>query len=154
MDILNQSLAGQFSSNLDAIQGSQTLRIKVWLITLSLIGDAPIFGHGLGRFAETFYETIISNAEFHSSPHFSASLSHPHNEILYLLAEHGVIGFLLIAVPLIYMATGMMTLRVTISLYSRFASPYRPTHHSRVSSLYIGVTLAVAWANNCLGSQF
>ena len=117
MDILNQGLAGQFSSNLDAIQGSQTLRIKGWLITLSLIGDAPIFGHGLGRFAETFYETIISNAEFHSSPHFSASLSHPHNEILYLLAEHGVIGFLLIAVPLIYMATGMMKLSGSQSLY-------------------------------------
>ena len=117
VDIINQGLASQFSNNLDAIQGQQNYRIKIWLITLSLIGDAPIFGNGLGRFAETFYETIIFNSEFHSSPHFSASLSHPHNEILYLLAEHGVIGFLLIAVPLTYMATGMMKLSGSQSLY-------------------------------------
>lgn len=117
IDLFNDGLAAQFSSNLNAIQGSQTLRIKGWLITLSLIGDAPFFGHGLGSFSEVFYETLTSNSEFHKTPYFSSSLSHPHNEILYILSEHGLIGFLLITVPFIYMATNMMKLAGSQSLY-------------------------------------
>ena len=117
VDLFNDGLKAQFSSNLSEIQGSQTLRIKGWLITLSLIGEAPIFGHGLGGFSEGFYETLISNPEFHKKPYFFASLSHPHNEILYILAEHGLVGFVLITVPFIYMAFGMMKLAGPSSLY-------------------------------------
>ncbi|EJW20553.1 hypothetical protein IMCC14465_16780 [alpha proteobacterium IMCC14465] len=117
VEVLNKGLAAEFSSNLNAIQGSQDLRIKCWLITIAMIADAPILGHGLGHFSEGFYNTLTSKPEFHNPPYFYASLSHPHNEILYILAEHGLIGFLLIAVPFIYMAQSMMKQAGASSLY-------------------------------------
>ncbi len=154
VDLFNDGLAAQFSSNLSEIQGSQTLRIKGWLITLSLIGDAPIFGHGLGRFSDVFYETLTSSSEFHKKPYFFSSLSHPHNEILYILSEHGLIGFLLITVPFIYMASGMMKQAGPTSLYILALLLPIGLHSMVEFPLYISglhwllLSLMIVWALN------
>ena len=102
--MFNQSLAGQFSSNLDAIQGSQTLRIKVQL--LYHYGDAPILA--------TDWGDLVKRSMKRSYPmlNFIHHLLFGFNLQWNSLSSCGawVIGFLLIAVPLIYMATGMMRL--------------------------------------------
>ncbi len=63
------------------------LRLATWLDTLHLIRDYPLFGCGLGGFANTFlrYQTV--------SPAWS--YPHAHNDYLQMVAEMGILGSML-----------------------------------------------------------
>jgi O-antigen ligase len=80
--------------------GASTARKDMWLVTLSLWRQAPIFGHGLGSFTQIFtpeFERLLASG-FALSPRGNA-LTHPHNELLLWLAETGLVGVSLVILP-------------------------------------------------------
>lgn len=77
-------------------------RIEVWLGTIAMWLDAPVFGHGLGafgyeypRFQDAYLVLMPDHAPIVRGQFFAGAA---HNEILQLLAELGVVGVWLMAV--------------------------------------------------------
>ena len=60
-----------------------------------------LFGHGLGSFSESYYQTYLSNVPSHKDWFHYNNLIHPHNEILIHWVEMGLWGILLVVFPLI-----------------------------------------------------
>lgn len=79
-------------------EGSGELRIDMYKITYDLILEKPIFGYGVGSFPEIyqdareFYRDKFNSSNLNSE----ATTVHPHNEILFILYEQGLIGFLFV----------------------------------------------------------
>jgi O-antigen ligase len=71
------------------IQNSHTswgARLGMYLLSISFIGQAPLFGHGLGD-----YQTLAM--AFYELPNLrEISGYHPHNQYLYLFVELGIVG--------------------------------------------------------------
>ena len=67
-------------------------RPEVWRETLPLIATYPLFGCGLGGYESAFYPFKASNPTKYQE--------YAHNDYLQYLAEMGVVGFLIAAVPL------------------------------------------------------
>lgn len=66
---------------------STGIRLELWRRTLPIIASAPVFGHGLHRWAPLYRQSI------EGLPHFDAFLmGHPHQEMLLILAEQGSAG--------------------------------------------------------------
>lgn len=67
-------------------------RIFFYRNTLSLIGDAPFFGHGIPSFAQAFlpYRT----EEFFALEYATEHINHPHNHFLFIAAGMGLTGLL------------------------------------------------------------
>jgi len=84
---------------------SGSARLGIYTISLDLIKQRPVFGHGVGSFGRVFQ---YARPDFHKT-HPDAVLpsqyaSHPHNEILFWLVEGGLIagvGLLLVLVGVI-----------------------------------------------------
>ncbi len=66
-------------------------RFPIWQGTLNLIKDYPIFGTGLGTFNDIF-------PKYQPLEIISRHYTHAHSDILQVLSETGIIGFLLTAV--------------------------------------------------------
>jgi O-antigen polymerase len=81
--------------------GYQEARVVVYQLTWELVKEKPLFGHGLGSFPKVFQEKRIHFQQQYPDAHsYPAMYSHPHNELLYWLAEAGlvsVLGMLLFA---------------------------------------------------------
>ena len=75
------------------------IRVELWVNTLLMWADRPLFGHGLGSFIETYplykeaHGDLMSfvNRAFES---YITEAEAAHNEPLQLLAELGLVGFL------------------------------------------------------------
>jgi O-antigen ligase len=66
---------------------SSGIRIELWRRTLPMIASAPVFGHGLHQW-EPLYRRSIEDV-----PNQRAfMMGHPHQELLLILAEQGVVG--------------------------------------------------------------
>lgn len=61
-------------------------RPTVWLGTLDMIADAPIFGHGGGS-----YRWVYVHYALQALPRF---IRYAHNEYLHVLSEYGIVGLL------------------------------------------------------------
>jgi O-antigen ligase len=63
-------------------------RLSMYMLSLDLIGQAPLFGHGLGD-----YRTL--SLAFYNSPSMQAiSAVHPHNQFLFAWVELGLVALL------------------------------------------------------------
>jgi len=74
-------------------------RILVWKVTMDMIAEKPIFGHGLGGFNENYmYYQANYFTEDPESPYvqYSDNIAYPYNELLHIWAEQGIIGLLLL----------------------------------------------------------
>lgn len=73
-------------------------RLLVWLNTLRLISDYPVFGWGTGGWTANY---MLYQADFFAThPHSSFimladNVAYPYNEILHIGAEHGLLGIAL-----------------------------------------------------------
>lgn len=72
----------------------EAVRLVLWDGVTELISESPILGVGGGAFSSTF--------EQYSNVTFEAFAQTPHNDYLLLLAEYGVVGFVLISLPVIW----------------------------------------------------
>ena len=68
-------------------------RFRLWQDTLSMIGQFPLFGVGLGAWPELY-------PAFQSSPWTSAFYREAHNDYLQLIAESGLLGTLALSILL------------------------------------------------------
>ena len=84
------------SNKLAAIGKPLTMvRSDMYLGTWNLFLDSPIYGHGLGSFIQKFQPYYNAAAEsLGNSSRLSSVTTHPHNELLFRLAESGIIGAL------------------------------------------------------------
>lgn len=70
-------------------------RLLIWRCTADMIKDAPIAGHGQGAFAAKYM--LYQAAYFQAHPEsryalLADNVTHPFNEYLSALSEHGIIG--------------------------------------------------------------
>lgn len=73
------------------------IRLELWRRTLPIIAAAPLFGHGLHQWAPLYRESIAQLPDFDDF-----NMGHPHQEMLLVAAEQGLVGlavylFLLLA---------------------------------------------------------
>lgn len=89
---VHQRLAASVSHEFDLYEAqhmptSTGIRLELWRRTLPIIESAPIFGHGLSAW-EPLYRASIEG-----TPHFEGFLmGHPHQEMLLIVAEQGLVG--------------------------------------------------------------
>ncbi len=79
-------------------------RQVIWSFTLNLVGQAPLFGHGLDVINEVTgagQRIVGIGSEYIPS--------HPHNWILEVLVETGVVGLSLMAIALTFAAYGVLS---------------------------------------------
>lgn len=82
----------KFMHRLDTIDDfdkyqSNTERILMWQSAWNMFKDHPILGVGLGQYKENYQQKYISPEA--KEP----QLSHAHNNLLQMLAENGIVGF-------------------------------------------------------------
>ncbi|MGH8055499.1 MAG: O-antigen ligase family protein [Stenotrophomonas sp.] len=78
---------------------SSGIRLWLWQHTLPIIGDAPVFGHGLNRWEPIYREQMRTIPD--SAPFITG---HPHQELLLILAEEGTVGLLIFTALLLGLA--------------------------------------------------
>jgi len=85
------SLPAQLASSLDLEQRSARQRFFWWSGAVHVFLAAPVAGHGTGDFARVF----PAHARLSAPPYYDlppAFCDHPHNDYLFVLGEHGVVG--------------------------------------------------------------
>ena len=96
---------------------SGSVRILYYRISYEMFKEKPLFGHGIGNFGSKSLhfqrELIKKNPDYinvltHATP--AIYLSHPHNEILYRLAESGAVGG--IGLLILFTAFGYLIFRL------------------------------------------
>lgn len=126
-------------------------RLGIYNISIGLIKDEPLWGHGLGSFARVWQ---YSKPEFYKE-HPEASLpnrmvTHPHNEILFWLVEGGILSLLGLLITMmgatlaIYQVgrsrgLGYLAMLLPITLHTQVELPFY------VSSLHWFVFLTLLW---------
>jgi O-antigen polymerase len=108
------------ADKLDAINAgySKEARLGIYTISLQLIAEKPLFGHGIGSFIKQFQ---LHKPDFFNT-HPDAKLpkkrvSHPHNEIIFWLVEGGATAGIGIALFII----GVCLALAALPLSRRFA---------------------------------
>ncbi|MEL7480392.1 MAG: O-antigen ligase family protein [Pseudomonadota bacterium] len=101
MPILATSLAYLPASFVDSLPLSARHRLLIWQATIERIGERPLLGHGLDAtrsWTETYStrpEWIVDMPEMFSG--MPLVPTHPHNMVLHVWVEQGVIGAALLA---------------------------------------------------------
>lgn len=120
-------------------------RSVAWGITVEAIKQKPIFGYGLGGFKKAFYDENEEYSKKQNEGDYKVeqSLGHPHNEILYWLAESGIAGVICILSFLLFYLFHLLKLRWRYSL-QYIALLFPLVLHSQVSlPFYLSTILLV-----------
>lgn len=128
-------------------------RFKVWNKTILLWQENVLFGSGTGSWKFDFLKFGVSDIyTIHSG---RVSFSHPHNEILNLLAENGLIGLLLFSILIVTIIKPLLVLGswnyhdrvLVISLTAIFIVAFFSFPFSLLShSIFISFFLALAYS--------
>lgn len=85
-----QSIASEAALYLEQGDATSTgVRLWLWQHTLALVEEAPLLGHGLGQWEPRYLQRMDSIADSQDY-----RFGHPHQELLLVLAEQGVVGLL------------------------------------------------------------
>jgi O-antigen ligase len=134
-----------------AVSEDIKLRWVIWENTLQILKDFPLFGSGLGTFAQIFpmYRTF----------HFRGLVTHAENDFLQLASEVGLVGFGLLAVlflflffkrglrirseasPQRYIGVGAMTGILALMFYSLVEKNLQVPANALLYTLLWGLTL-------------
>ena len=86
-------------------QNSATSRLYIWEISIEIIKDKPILGHGYDKFKAVFMDYqakyFISNPNSGYS-FFADNEKHPFNEFLKFIVEFGIIGFAILLILIVF----------------------------------------------------
>ena len=87
----------KFSDSFGAVLSSEgeAIRFDLWAESSELFKDAPIMGVGGGAFSTAFSQR--------GDVSFARLAQTPHNDFLLLLVQYGVVGFVLLVGPLLYL---------------------------------------------------
>ncbi|MDD9798352.1 MAG: Wzy polymerase domain-containing protein [Alphaproteobacteria bacterium] len=102
MDI-KPSLLHELHMSYNAALQKQPVRLSAWFVCWQLFLQMPISGHGLGMFAEQFHNAFQTH-NIAGGLQLVPNFTHPHNEVLYILVEQGLIGLVFILAPWVYMS--------------------------------------------------
>lgn len=83
---------------LKADQRSSFNRPQIWKAALSIVGENPVLGEGLGNFEQGF---LRHNFPARRAANYGFSANHAHSEFLEVMAETGIAGLLLLAAALL-----------------------------------------------------
>jgi O-antigen polymerase len=134
---------------------ASTERKDMWLVSLSLWWQAPLFGHGLGSFTQIFtnqFDQLVASGR-ELKPIYGA-LTHPHNESLLWLAETGLVGFIGIFGPWLYWifivcrkdpAFGLSWLACLLPIALHTQTEF-PLHNSSAHWFLLGLILTFGFA--------
>lgn len=100
--------------------GSVGGRLCMYLNTVEMSVEQPIFGSGVGDFPQDYTSFVGPNASFKMVPAKGAGHSHPHNQFLYELGALGFVGLLILLSILLYQIKYAMKFNDEFS-YHRFA---------------------------------
>jgi O-antigen polymerase len=85
----------KFEKTVESITGEEIkdARLPLYLATIEMIKERPVFGHGTGNFSSRFahYRGRLAK-ERPEYPYEAGFTTHPHNEFLYRTAESGLLG--------------------------------------------------------------
>ena len=125
---------------------SMGMRVVIWRNTATLIGAAPLLGHGLGSFERAYRAVIESEpAGWRARPS-----DDPHSQYLFFLAETGVVGLAAflwwLAAAFRQPATGAfrvagLALLLSWCATSLFSSHFRSFNEGHMIMLLLGVLL-------------
>jgi putative inorganic carbon (HCO3(-)) transporter len=83
------SIAGVLPERLNPLRQTGGFRLDLWLSSLQMIRDHPLLGVGLDNFAYLYQQVYLRDAAA-AEP----NLSHPHNWVLHLWLELGLLGLI------------------------------------------------------------
>ena len=66
-------------------------RINLWLNTLNMFKDKPLFGFGVGQWFHD-YDKYSDSVVIDSLWHYKERADHPHNDYIKILVEQGIVG--------------------------------------------------------------
>lgn len=84
------------------------IRLELWRLSLQLIPEAPLLGHGLGAWPEVLRHPAVDVG----ADAFILNFGHPHNEYLNLLVKLGIVGTALFFAPMAIALAGARRLWV------------------------------------------
>ncbi len=113
LPILGPADGAAMQSSVDRLfetaQGLQT-RLQLWREAWRSFLTAPLLGSGLGQFAWQHFLEQAAGGELTASRVYN----HAHNIVVQLLAEFGVAGALIVAVPVLVWITDLRGVRLTL----------------------------------------
>ena len=98
---------------------SITGRILIWNCSLDMINDAPILGHGVDSFRRLYmqyqanYFVNNPNSEF---AQLADSVQLPYNEIIRIISNFGILGFVIILITLYFLISTKSKLNIELIL--------------------------------------
>lgn len=137
LGVLSAVVIGIFSGNLtgsdklvnktEAIQSgySAEARLGMYSISLDLIAESPIVGHGIGSFGPKWqYAKPDFYAEYPDAKLPNEMVGHPHNELIQWLVEGGLLAFAgMVLVVIGVVLAGIKTSANRASLYATMLIP-------------------------------
>jgi len=127
--------------------GSVRWRYSMWVIAWRSFLEAPLFGHGLGSFSATYLDHFARYG-LADGLSFLANTSLPHNLVMHVLTEMGLVGVVFLLAPLAFLAWFLLArnpniwlilaLTVPVVLHTQFEYPY-------VASGWHYILLAFGW---------
>lgn len=95
----------------DWMTSNAGIRLELWRLSLLLIPEAPLFGHGLAGWPEALRHPTLGLAP----DAFILGFGHPHNEYLNLMVKVGIVGTAFFFAPMIIALAGCRRLAATPS---------------------------------------
>lgn len=110
-------------------------RMSIYRISVNVIAEEPIFGHGIGTFVEKWGAASATFAKANPNAELPQFITHPHNELLLWGIEGGGIALLGIMIALLSVimlvartkysrVLGYLALLVPISMHSLVELPF------------------------------
>ena len=107
---------GLYSIKKDSANG----RLLIWRITINMIADKPLFGHGPDKFSANYmeYQAAYFKSQINRKVSVTAdNVKYPFNEVLHVTSELGLVGLLIIVLILIQCFFGSIRHNSGSSLY-------------------------------------
>ncbi len=83
------AIAGRLPERLDPMRQTTGFRLELWQSSLAMLADRPVLGVGLDNFVYLYQQVYLREGAA-----AEASLSHPHNWVLHVWLQLGIVGLI------------------------------------------------------------
>lgn len=92
---------GSLLERIENVSVEKDERVQVWMDTLDMIADRPMFGVGAGNYVWGF-------TAYREGARPEVYVNHAHNDYLELMAEYGLVGSILAGLPVLLILSRML----------------------------------------------